>query len=100
MSGRDCRPRGFEELYRDHRVALVRLAYLMCGSRDLAEDLVQTVFVSAHQRWHAIDDHAAYLRRAVVGRAMDGQRQAARRRCVVVPTEPEPVTHSRARPDE
>lgn len=93
MSGRDADPAGFEDLYRDQRLALVRLAYLMCGSRDLAEDLVQTVFTSAQPRWHAIDNHAAYLRRAVVNRAKDGQRRDARQRCAPVPRDPEPVTH-------
>jgi DNA-directed RNA polymerase specialized sigma24 family protein len=84
---------GFEELYRQHRVGLVRLAYLMSGSRDLAEDLVQTVFASAHPRWHAIDNHVAYLKRAVVNRAKDGQRRDVRRRCTGLLPAPEPVTH-------
>ena len=87
MRGRDGGPAGFEEHYRDHRLALVRLAYLMCGSRELAEDLVQTVFTSAQPRWHAIDNHVAYLKRAVVNRAKDGQRQDVRRRCVSAPEE-------------
>jgi RNA polymerase sigma factor (sigma-70 family) len=93
MRGRDAGTAGFEELYRDHWLALVRLAYLMCGSRDLSEDLVQTVFTSAQPRWHAIDNHVAYLRRAVVNRTKDGQRQDVRRRCAHLLTEPEPVTH-------
>lgn len=93
MSGSDGQPRDVGECYRDQWVPLVRLAYLMCGSRDGAEDLVQAVFMSAHQRWHTIDNHAAYLRRAVVNRAKDGQRQDARRRSAFVPTEPA-VTHT------
>ena len=92
MRGLDGGPDGFEELYRDHWLALVRLGYLMCGSRDLAEDLVQTAFATAQPRWHAIDNHVAYLKRAVVNRAKDGQRQDARRRCAPMPTRPEPVT--------
>ena len=73
MSGDDHGTPGFEETYRAHRWALVRLAFLMCGSRDLSEDLVQTVFTSAHPRWHTIEHHLAYLKRGVVNLAKDGQ---------------------------
>jgi RNA polymerase sigma factor (sigma-70 family) len=92
MSGDDDGPAGFEETYRAHRLALVRLACLMCGSGDLSEELVQTVFTSAHPRWHAIDNHLAYLRRGVVNRAKDGQRRDVRRRCIALPPMLEPVT--------
>jgi RNA polymerase sigma factor (sigma-70 family) len=92
MRGREAGTANIEELYREHRVRLVRLAYLMSGSKDLAEDLVQTVFVSAHPRWHEIDNHLAYLKRAVVNRAKDGQRRDVRRRCAGSGPESEPVT--------
>ncbi len=68
----------FEETYREHRLALVRLAFLMCGSRELSEDLVQSAFTATHTRWHEIDNHLPYLRRAVVNLAKDGQRQRYR----------------------
>ena len=75
MSGDDHGTLDFEETYSAHRMALVRLAFLMCGSRDLSEDLVQTVFASAHPRWHTIENHLAYLKRGVVNLAKDGQRR-------------------------
>ena len=83
---------GFEEAFRQHRLALVRLAFLMCGSREVSEDLVQTVFTSAHPRWHEIDNHTAYLRRAVVNLTKDGQRTQFRRLRLTPPPDPEPVT--------
>lgn len=92
MSRDEDGPPGFEETYRAHRLALVRLAFLMCGSREVSEDLVQTVFTSAHQRWDAIDNHLAYLRRGVVNRVKDGQRRDVRRRCSALPPVREPVT--------
>jgi RNA polymerase sigma factor (sigma-70 family) len=92
MSGDDHEAPGFEETYRAHRPALVRLAFLMCGSRDASEDLVQTVFTSAHPRWHTIDNHLAYLKRGVVNLAKDGQRRDVRRRCSPFPQVTEPVT--------
>jgi RNA polymerase sigma factor (sigma-70 family) len=93
MSGCDEGPAGLEETYRAHRLALVRLAYLMCGSRDLSEDLVQSVFASAQPRWPAIENQLAYLRQAVVNRAKDGQRRDARLRCAGGPVAREAVTH-------
>ncbi len=88
----DTAPPGFEETYTEHRLALVRLAFLMCGSRDFSEDLVQSVFTSAHPRWHEIDNHVAYLRRSVVNLAKDGQRQHFRRLRLAPPLQPAPVT--------
>lgn len=69
---------GFEETYRDHRVALVRLAYLMSGSHHVSDDVVQTVFTTAHDRWDQIDDPLPYLKRAVVNLVKDGQRRRFR----------------------
>jgi DNA-directed RNA polymerase specialized sigma24 family protein len=92
MSGDGQGAAGFEETYRGHRLALVRLAFLMCGSRDLSEDLVQTVFTSAHPRWHTIENPLPYLKRGVVNLAKDGQRRDVRRRCSTLPAGPEPVT--------
>lgn len=88
MTGTEtARELDFEEAYRVHRLALVRLAYLLCGSRELSEDVVQTAFVTAQPRWARIDDHAAYLRRAVVNLVKDHQRRSFRvtRRLAVVP---------------
>lgn len=80
-----------EETYRELRLPLLRLAFLLTGSRETAEDLVQSAFASAQPRWEAIDDPPAYLRRSVVNLAKDGQRREFRRRRLLRP-EPEPVT--------
>ena len=66
---------GFEEAYREYRLALLRLAYLMSGSHDLSEDVVQSVFTSAHGRWDQIENPLPYLKRAVVNVVKDGQRR-------------------------
>ncbi len=68
----------FEEAYRAHRLALLRLAYLMCGSHEVSEDVVQSVFTSAHERWDEIENQLPYLKRAVVNRVKDGQRRRLR----------------------
>jgi RNA polymerase sigma factor (sigma-70 family) len=66
---------GYEDTYREHRLALLRLAYLMSGSHDTSEDAVQSAFASAHSRWEQIDDPLPYLKRAVVNIVKDGQRR-------------------------
>lgn len=82
-----------EETYRELRLPLLRLAFLLTGSRETAEDVVQSAFLSAQPRWHRIDDPPAYLRRSVVNLAKDGQRREFRRRSLLRPEpEPEPVT--------
>src|SRR5262245_435261 len=72
-------PQLFEAVYRSSRLALTRLAFLLVGARSEAEDSVQTVFASAYARWAAIEEPAAYLRRAVVNRANDVHRRSFRR---------------------
>ncbi|KRF30253.1 sigma-70 family RNA polymerase sigma factor [Nocardioides sp. Soil805] len=69
---------GFEEAYHEHRQALLRLAYLMSGSHDVSEDVVQSVFASAHERWDQIEKPLPYLKRAVVNAVKDGQRRHLR----------------------
>ncbi|HEX6148569.1 RNA polymerase sigma factor [Nocardioides sp.] len=80
-----------EETYRDLRLPLLRLAFLLTGSRETAEDVVQSAFASATPRWPEIDDPRAYLRRSVVNLAKDGQRREFRHRRLLPPA-PEPVT--------
>jgi RNA polymerase sigma factor (sigma-70 family) len=71
-------PQPLEAVYRSSWLALTRLAYLLVGDRNEAEDIVQGVFASAAPRWDAIDNPSAYLRRAVVNRANDTHRRTYR----------------------
>ena len=80
-----------EETYRELRLPLLRLAFLLTGSRETAEDVVQSAFTAAQPRWRTIDDPRAYLRRSVVNLAKDGQRREFRRRRLLG-AEPERVT--------
>src|SRR4051812_30699736 len=76
----DASTESLEEAYRAHRVALLRLAYLVGASRELAEDVVQSAFAGAQPRWDHVDDPLAYLKRAVVNQVKDEQRRWYRRR--------------------
>jgi RNA polymerase sigma factor (sigma-70 family) len=69
---------GFEETYREQRLSLLRFAYLLCGSQEASEDVVQSAFTSAQPRWDQIQNHAAYLRQSVLNLVKDGQRRRYR----------------------
>jgi RNA polymerase sigma factor (sigma-70 family) len=69
---------GFEETYRDQRLPLMRFAYLLCGSTETSEDIVQSAFASAQPRWDQIGNPSPYLRRSVLNLVKDGQRRQYR----------------------
>lgn len=58
----------FAEVFAAHHPEALRLAYLLCGDRDRAEDVVADAFVKLFRRWGrgGIDNPRAYLRRTVV----------------------------------
>jgi RNA polymerase sigma factor (sigma-70 family) len=56
---------------------MVRLAWLLLGSRPAAEDAVHDAFLAVHQRWATLENPGAYLRRTVVNRAVRTQRRRA-----------------------
>ena len=59
-------PMSFAECYAELRPEMIRLASVMTGSADLAQDLVQDAFVRLHGAWARVHEPRAYLRRAVV----------------------------------
>ncbi|PRX47501.1 RNA polymerase sigma-70 factor (sigma-E family) [Prauserella shujinwangii] len=72
-------PLTLEDLYRTHRMRLVRLAILLVDEPATAEDVVQEAFTGLHRNWGRLRDAAAavgYLRTAVV----NGSRSVLRRR--------------------
>jgi RNA polymerase sigma-70 factor (sigma-E family) len=73
MTDRD----GFATVYAEHHRRLVRLAWLLTGDADRAEDVVADAFVRVYRRWRrgGIDDVGAYLRTAVVNTARSGFRR-------------------------
>ena len=72
-------PLTLEDLYRQHRMRLVRLAILLVDEPATAEDVVQEAFTGLHRNWNGLRDAQAavgYLRTAVV----NGSRSVLRRR--------------------
>jgi RNA polymerase sigma-70 factor (sigma-E family) len=74
------RPESVEEGYRRLRPAMVRLAHLLTGSPELAEDVVHDAFVACAGRWSTLEVPEAYVRRAVTNQARRVARQAGRDR--------------------
>jgi len=82
------------ELASAHGLELVRFAYLICGDRNRAEDLVQDVLLAMHRRFGSalpVADPLAYARRAIVNANVSWSRRPMRRE---VPSDrlPEPAT--------
>ena len=66
----------FDDVYRRERVPMVRLAVLLVGSQEQAEEIVQDAFAQLFERWERVDRPGAYLRTCVV----NGCRRTHRRR--------------------
>lgn len=78
LAGRDAQ---IVALYEQHRTELVRLAALLTGDPQVAEELTQEAFVHAWRTWgrvHTPGAEVAYLRGVVVNLA----RKSVRRRLV------------------
>ncbi len=56
----------YEDCYREHFRSMVRVAFLLIGSPETAQDVVQDAFVRLHRRWASVQQPAAYVRRSVV----------------------------------
>lgn len=68
-----------DDIYRTHRMGMVRLAILLVDDQASAEDVVQEAFAGLFRNWSGLRDNAAavgYLRTAVV----NGSRSMLRRR--------------------
>ena len=71
--------RAVTSLYRTHALGLTRLAFIMLGDRQSAEDVVQEAFCGLYRAWDRLPDEAnflGYLRASVV----NGCRTVIRRR--------------------
>ena len=76
-------PTSFENFYRTNHTAMVRLAYLLTGSRAIAEELVQDSFLRVQPRWGALEVPAAYLRRTVTNASYSYLRRRRREEAFV-----------------
>jgi RNA polymerase sigma-70 factor (sigma-E family) len=70
----------FADLYRDAYADMVRLAFLLTGSPEVSQDVVQDAFVAMHRSWSRVREPRAYLRRAVVNGCTSHHRRRFRER--------------------
>jgi RNA polymerase sigma factor (sigma-70 family) len=70
----------FDDLYREEYDAMVRVAYLLVGNAETAEEIVQDAFIKVHLRWSRIDTPRAFLRTCVVNGCRDRIRRRVRMR--------------------
>jgi len=71
--------RAVTELYEAHALGMIRLAHIMLGDQQGAEDVVQDAFCGLYRRWSSLSDPASavhYVRSSV----LNGCRSALRRR--------------------
>jgi DNA-directed RNA polymerase specialized sigma24 family protein len=77
--------------YRQHRLGLVRLAVLLVGDQETAEDVVQDVFARLHGRWRPGVTTIAYVRTCV----LNGSRSILRRRALALGRETAALSHGK-----
>lgn len=70
----------FVDLYRSTFAEMVRLAYLLTGSQETAQDLVQDSFAKLHSAYGRVREPRAYLRRSVVNGCTSHHRRGFRQR--------------------
>ena len=89
----------FEEYVAARRGALLRTAYLMCGSAADAEDLVQLALVKAWPHWKRLADRPEPYVRRVLAREVAGRWRRRRWREVTTDEPPERAAPERDRPE-
>jgi RNA polymerase sigma-70 factor (sigma-E family) len=72
-------PDRYGALYKTHLQALLRLAWLLCGDRHQAEDVVAEAFARVFPQWRRgrVTEPYTYLRRAVINEVMTRGRRRA-----------------------
>jgi len=70
---------GFDEFFEEHYRPAVRLATLLVGNSDRAEDVVCDAFARVYPQWRKgrVEDVGAYVRRTVVNLVRGGWRRRA-----------------------
>jgi RNA polymerase sigma factor (sigma-70 family) len=70
----------FDDFYADEFAATTRLAHLLTGRDDVAEDLAQDAMARIHRHFDDLDNPAAYLRTTLVNLCRSWHRGAVRER--------------------
>lgn len=84
-----------EAVYRRMYPGLVRMAYLLVDTQELAEEAVQDAFAKAYSKWSRVQTPEAYMRTCVINAC----RRVQRRRKVMGRTPPPPFEHGELHAD-
>jgi RNA polymerase sigma factor (sigma-70 family) len=63
--GLSIEPESFDTLFALERMPLTRLAHLLTGSNQIAEEIVQEAFLRLHAHWNEVYNPRGFLRTAV-----------------------------------
>lgn len=103
MSWAQVRLPSLAELYRTHSLGALRLAYVLIGDEQGAQDLVHDAFVRLFGRYRDlrdVDHFDAYLRRTIINLSKNQRRHAAYQRAFLEGARSQPGTSpSEARDD-
>ncbi len=80
----------FDDLFRSDYRGLVRLAYLMVGSQERAEELTQDAFAQLFASWSRVERPGGFVRTVLVSRCRDAQRREIRGRAKLRLVTPKP----------
>src|SRR5438132_7657769 len=76
----ECEDARFAVLYRAQFLVLMRVAFLMTGSNETAEDVVQDTFIRCRSRLGDLEHPPSSLRAAVINECRSVHRRSRRRR--------------------
>jgi RNA polymerase sigma factor (sigma-70 family) len=65
------------ELFELRREPMARLAYVLIGNAQIADEIVQDAFLRMHANWSTIDNPSAYLRTTVINGCRSHHRRVA-----------------------
>ena len=65
----------FDSVFVAQRAGMIRLAYVITGSNEIAEEVTQEAFARLHQRWSTVETPVAYLRTIVTNLCRDEVRR-------------------------
>lgn len=68
----------FRELFEGEESSLLRYAFSLTGRREVAEEIVQEVFLKLHSKWDEVESPRAWLFRSVRNRAFNHLRKSKR----------------------
>lgn len=85
---RSNRDAEFTEFAQASQQRMFRQAFLLCGNREQAQDLVQHTLTQVYVRWARIDNPGGYAHRILTREFLDQRRRASRERELLEPDDP------------